>query len=283
MNNEKKLWLCEQYAHKAWTLSLALAQEAARAGTHGKGFVVVASEARILAENLFEYCANKRFNGGDADFSSIAGFALMLKFLATNSAIETYRVAETSMEFNVPKSMSVFAEEMRRLAVDINELAGNTRWDKPFTIPEMAKPSGSNASGQFFKYTISGFSLLENLKNVVEIMYCRRIDIEGKKTNQRGHEFPVINCYKHFNIPYENSGSEYQTVLIVSPDGNPFGDKYAIPIDELDVSAIFYSHFGTSVPVKLENVFAEYTRECWDAVGGGQFVFVDWIKLLSVV
>ena len=168
--------------------------------------------------------------------------------------------------------------------MDINDIAGETKWDKPFTIPEMAKPSGSNAVGRFFKYTIGGFTLIENLNNIAEIMFnCHRNDIEKKTINLRGHEIPVINCYQHFGLQYENNESEYQTLLLVCPDGNAFSTKYAVVIDELDISAIFFSRNGTSVPVKPDHVFADYTRECWDAVGGDQFVFVDWMKVLDMV
>jgi len=54
---------------------------------------------------------------------------------------------------------------------------------------------------------------------------------------------------------------------------------YAIPIDDLDINTIFGSKIGCAVPPKENNVFAKYSRECWDAVGGGQLVFLDWAKL----
>ncbi len=50
MINDQKIWLLERYAHKAWTVSLVMAQEAARAGDAGRGFAVVADEVRKLAE-----------------------------------------------------------------------------------------------------------------------------------------------------------------------------------------------------------------------------------------
>jgi hypothetical protein len=117
MENEKKVWLIEQYAQKAWTVSLTLSQEAARAGAHGKGYAVVAHEARILADKLYEYVENIRFGGGDeAMFKGIKDFAVMFKLLSVNALIEILHKVDVSMEFNIPKSMAVFAEELRRIA-----------------------------------------------------------------------------------------------------------------------------------------------------------------------
>jgi len=283
MNNEKKLWLCEQYAQKAWTLSLVLAQEAARAGGHGKGYAVIASEARILADKLFEYAASVRFDRDGMDFNGIADFAVMLKFLSTNAAFEIMRVAEVNMEFNIPKSMSVFAEELRRLADAINELAEKSVWDKPFTIPEMANPSGSSAIGRFFKYSICGYAFIENVNLIKEVCYPRRTDIEGKTFFLRGKEMPVINYYQRFELPYSSYDAEHQTVMIICPDCNPHGDNYAVPIDDLDIAAIFNSRNGTAVQPQQNHIFAEYARECWDAVGGDQLIFIDWKNFIDVL
>ena len=279
MSNEKKLWLCEQYAHKAWTISLVLAQEAARAGAPGKGYAVVASEARHLAEKLFEYTASKRFDNNGLDFAGIADFAVVLKLLATNSTIEINRVAETNTEYNVPNSMLVFADEMLRLASDINELAGERVWDKPFTIPELKNPSGSNAVTRFFKYSIGGFPLVENLGNICELLYASRSDIEKESFCPRGHETSVLNFFKRFDLPYEKSFfKDHQLVMIVLPEGNVYGDKIAVPIDEIDLNAIFSSRYGVAVPAKADHIFTEYARECWETVGDGQLVFIDWVK-----
>ena len=278
MNNEKKIWLCEQYAQKAWTLSLVLSQEAARAGEHGKGYAVVASEARTLADKLFEYAASVRFDRNGSDFKGIADFAVMLKFLATNAAFENMRVAENHMEFNIPKSMSVFAEEMRRLAIAINELAEKSAWNKPFTMPEMAKPSGSSTVGRFFKYSICGHALIENVNLISDVCYPRRADLEGKTFSLRGHKIPVINFYQRFNLSYSGDNADHQTVMIICPDGNPHSENYAVPIDDLDIAAIFISRSGTAVQPQKSHMFAEYARECWDAVGGDQLIFIDWQK-----
>ena len=94
---------------------------------------------------------------------------------------------------------------------------------------------------------------------------------------------PVINCYQRFELPYSGYDAERQTVMIICPDGNPHGDNYAVPIDDLDIAAIFNSRNGTAVQPQQDHIFANYARECWDAVGGDQLIFVDWTKFIDVL
>jgi len=283
MINEKKVWLIEQYAHKTWTVSLTLAQEAARAGQNGKGYAVVAHEARILADKLFEYTAKAKFDGDDENmFKGIVDFAIMMKFLSVNAALEIQRMVEISMDFNIPKSMAVFAEELRRIAIGLNELADKSVLQKPFAMPELAAPSESETVGSFFFYSICGYPLIENVKNINEICYPRKADTEGATFFLRGYKYPLINCYRRFDLPYTSYDADRQTVMLVCPDrkNNP-DEVYAIPIDDMDVNAIFYSRIGCAVPPKKGHALADYARECWDALGGEQFIFADWKKLVS--
>jgi len=68
-----------------------------------------------------------------------------------------------------------------------------------------------------------------------------------------------------------------------TPEGNAKGTEkvYGVPIDDLDVNAIFYSRVGRAVKPKENHAFANHVRECWDLVGGDQVVFVDWQSLAS--
>ncbi len=282
MKNEKKIWQMEQYAHKAWTVSLVLAQEAARAGQHGKGYAVVAHEARMLADKLFEYTEKARFEGDDEGrFKGIVDFAIMTKFLSVNAAIEIQHMAEICMDFNIPKSMSVFAEELRRIAIGLDGLADKSIWQKPFVIPEVASPS-QTAAGCFFLYSICGYPLIENILNIYEVCYARKSDTEGATFYLRGLKVPILNCYRRFDLPYTSYDADRQTVILLCPDRvNHPDQRYAVLIDELDVNALFNSMAGCAVPVEKGHAFADYARECWDAVGGDQLIFMDWQKLIS--
>jgi hypothetical protein len=285
MENEKKIWRIEQYAHKAWTVSLALAQEAARAGQYGKGYAVVAQEARIFADKLFEYTAKAKFDGADETmFKGIVDFAIEMKFLSVNAALEIHRMVEISMDFNIPKSMAVFADELRRIAVGLNELADKSMWQRPFTMPELASPSRSAARDFFFFYSICGYSLIENLKNIQELCYSRKTDIEGKIFSLRGIKMPVINCYRFFNLPYKRFDENWLTLMVINPKGQNYegpDEIYAVPIDDLDINAIVYTRIGCAVPPKRGHAFADHARECWDLIGGDQAVLADWKKFIS--
>jgi hypothetical protein len=285
MERDKKIWLIEQYAQKAWMVSLTLSQEAARAGQNGKGYAVVAHEARMLADRMYEYVAEVRFGSGSENtFKGIIKFAVMLKYLSVNAALEIMHMVDISMDFNIPKSMAVFAEELRRIAVALNELADNDLRKKPFVIPEFASPSEVAGTSSYFLYSIAGHPLIENTKNVIEIHTAFPGAItEGKPHPIRGKDIPIIDCYRLLDLPYTGS-EDSQTLMIVSPHGRKIGhadEIYAVPIDDLDVNAIFYSRAGRAVPPNDNHAFAGYSRECWDVIGGDQVVFVDWEKLVQ--
>jgi len=287
MKSEKKIWLIEQFAHKTWTVSLSLAQEAARAGQHGKGYAVIAQEARMLADKLFEYTAEVKFEGADdAMLKGIVDFVIELKILSVNAAIENQRVADISMDFNIPKSMAILTEELRKIASGLNELIGKSVWQKPFTMPELASPSGSEVRDCFFIYSISSYPLIENIKNVIEVCYLRKVDINENILFLRGHKIPIINCFRHFSLPCKSFNVDRQTVVMISPEEKNYDSGegiYVVPIDDLDINAIFYSRNGNAVRPKKGHAFFDFARECWDVLGGSQVIFADWKKLIKAM
>ena len=287
MTNEKKIWLCEQYAQKAWALSLNLAQEAARVGSFGCGYAIVASEARKLAENLFSYSEKMRFNkDDDSDFRKIVNFAFMMGLLSLNATIEIFHVSEADDRVN-SKSFAVCVEDLRRLALELNELGGEKLWQRPFVIPEIISPLKSTRKIDFFlKFSIGGNTLVENILNVKEIWFGSKAETSGKTWNLRGFEMPILDCAKHFNLEYSSLNQDMQTVMITNSDYRQYhgyrDGEHAVLIDDLDVNAIFQSKIGYAVPPKKDHVFAEYSRECWDAAGNDQFIFPDWPKLIRL-
>ena len=290
MTSEKKIWLCEQYAQKAWTLSLALAQEAARANQYGKGYAIVAEEARHIANKLFDYVAQVRFDGDDCEmFIGIIDAALQMRFLSTNAMLEILRINPVISDMTINKSMAVLAEDLRRLSVEVFALADARTEKKPYIWPEVLNPLKSTQKTDFFfRFSIGGIQLVENPIHIQEVCYSRKIDTDGETFSLRNRKMPVINFYKRFNLSCESYDAERQTVMIINPahenEQNYLGvidSVYAVPIDDLDEYAVFSSHIGYSVPTKADNAFAEITRECWDMIGGDQFMFIDWQKLIG--
>ena len=284
MDKNKKIWFIEQYAQKAWTVSLALAQEAARAGQYGRGYAVVAHEARVLADKMYAYVAEARFgNDDDNMFRGIIDLATMFKFASVNAALEILHMADISMDFNIPKSMSVFAEELRRLAISLNELTDDNLRKRPLTIPELASPSEAAGADNFFLYSICGHTLIENPKKILEIhLYPRKSLTEKMTYSIRGEEIPILDCCRLLKLPYTKA--DEQAIMIIDLNNKEMigpNHIYAVPIDDMDVNSIFYSKLGRSVLPKKEHAFADYSRECWDAAGGDQLIFVDWKKIIE--
>lgn len=277
--------MIEQYAHKVWTVSLVLTQEAARAGTHGKGYAVIAHEATTFADKLYEYAGKVKFDCADETiFKGIADFAFMMKFLAVNAALEIMHMVPISMDFNIPKSMSVFAEQLRRIAIELTKLSDKVAEQKPFVIPELASPSETSDTSFFFSFSIGSYPLIESTKNIKEICFRKKADIDGKTFSHRDLLIPVINCYKRLDLSYADVNTDGQTIMLINLEGASYGKEeglYAVPIDDMDVNAIFYSHPGRATLPQKGHAFIDYSRECWDIVGGDQVIFVDWKKIME--
>ena len=286
MSNDKKIWLCEQYAQKAWTLSLSFAQEAGRIGHFGRGYAVVADETRTLANKLFEYTCKAKFDNTSAnDFKGIVDFAFHIGLLSINATVEILRVNPMVTDMAINKSMAVLAEDLSNLALEINALTDAQVWRKPSVLPEIVSPLKSTYTIDFFfRFSIGGIPFVENTANIVEIHSGQPVD--GDTFNLRSMEIPTINCYQHFSLSHVGFNENEQTFMIIQPGGAGITsisaqDMYAVPIDDLDINTIFQSKIGCAVPPKDNHVFAKYSRECWDAVGGGQLIFIDWEKLIG--
>ncbi|MCL2169246.1 MAG: hypothetical protein FWB74_04380 [Defluviitaleaceae bacterium] len=284
MDKEKKIWYCELYAQRLYTICMGMLQEAARAGEHGRGYGAVALEARNMADRIVKYTELLRFESADDDkFKGIIDCAVQLNFLAINTAIQAHNMVKVNMDFNIPKSMAVFADELRKLTGAFNELSGGAVWNKPFVIPETAQPAKDSERETIFAFTIGGAPLCEILSLIREIVYVPVESVEGGTFSLRGDKMPLIDCYKKANLPAFKSNfpmpsGDYQPVLILE---NKEGKPFALPIDDLDFAAIFYTAKGTDVPVHPSHPLSKYARHAWDAVAGGQLVFLDLFSTSS--
>lgn len=295
MNKEKKIWLFEQYAQKMWTIAINLTQEAARmGGTAGRGFAIVAEECRHLSEKITAYVGTARFDGGkDENFKGITDAALQIKLLVANALLEHIRLKVSMGGNSDHRVISVCIEEIRALACSIENLLEEQhiaiperiarRTEKVLEarhiasppIPEIISPLKSTETYDYFlQYSIGGIPLIENAGIINTIEYPSKEAVGVEIFNLRGLDVPVIDLYKRFNL--KKDGSDRQTVLIIS-----HGDKkYLVPVDDLDERTLFLSKIGCNVPPRAGHIFADYTRECWDAVGGDQFLFLDWDKFI---
>ncbi|MCL2189723.1 MAG: hypothetical protein FWC16_12265 [Defluviitaleaceae bacterium] len=277
MKTEKKIWLIDRYAQKLWTLSTTLRQEAARAGEHGRGYAMVAHEARLVANTLEDLTARLLFDNGESDLADLAKLALQLKFLSVNAYLETIHGVKKSMEFNIPKSMAVFTDDLRTIANALEALTDNFARQAP--IPELAQPLKAESCENFLLFKIGDRWLIENMYNIAEVSYQYASASEAPSLTLRGVEIPIINVHKklhltapptRFNIAPE--GETWRPVIIFD-----LGEKNwrAIPIDDLTLG-LLYSPKGTPVTPDECHPFHAYIRECWELVGGERVVFVDW-------
>jgi len=278
MNKEKKIWLFEQYALKMWTLAINLTQEAARIGGNaGASMAVIAEECRHLSQKITAYVGEVRFHGGkDEEFKGIADAALQMNLLALNGNLESCRI-KLYAEQSDYRSLSVATEEIRALACQISSLCSEQK-HTPTIIPETIAPLKSIDKSDFFiQYSIGGIPFIESVGIVSNVEYPAKSAIDGDIFNLRGLDVRVIDLYKKFNL--QKDESDRQTVIILCLDKNNYKNEvYLVPVD--GVYGIVDLKIGYNVPPKAGHAFADYTRECWDAVGGDQFIFIDWDKFM---
>jgi len=277
MINEKKLYLCEQHTQRLYAIAVGMAQEAARAGNFGRGYAVVAHEALRAADNLQTSVVGAKFEGEiEQLLKQASAYAMELFYLSINAELEAIRICETDNTMSNNKAITVFIAELQKLAMALNELGEKRPWNQPSVLVEAANPIKSSAMRHnFFKFAVGGVVLVESALNVMEVLHRRSDDLAGDTIKIRGLEIPIINLHKCFGIA--PIGDVFAVIIVQSEK-----DKYvAIPADDLDVSTIFRSNIGLAVRPAAGHPLKDYARECWDAVGGGQMVFLDWVKLLA--
>jgi len=277
MTNEMKVHLCEQYAQRLWTASLGLAQEAGRAGRLGRGYAVIADEARNFANKAFNYSTKLKFEGNDDNiYEEIKKTAVQLSYLFINSSLEVLRVEDVSEISSHNKAVSVLIDDLRNLAFLFDELVTGVRRSNKYIVPEVVAPvKSSNRQDYFIKFNIGGVPLVENAANVMEIYgWSPSSAVTETTVKIRKEELTLLKLHTKHNLTPTLTSTGFQPMLRI------MGKKqFVVMIDDLDTDAVFQSKIGLATTPDAAHPFAEYSRECWDAVGGGQLVFLDWEKL----
>ncbi|MDR0859186.1 MAG: hypothetical protein LBN97_09160 [Oscillospiraceae bacterium] len=248
--------LLERNAHKLWALSEDLMLETARAGANGKGYAAVAWEVRRLANALF-----------DADTAQVKDIAGEMRLLSFNGMLEFVRVEHLSPGTN--KSITVCFNGIVSL---MNEIIGASTGSaiEASLLPEAAEPVRAvNTMSYLVPFSIGGVPLIESAERICEVFQIPAASLENKTVALRGVDYPLVK------LADVHSG-ERVTVFLVQE-----GSKYlAIPIDDSDLFVNAFAPIGRAVPPDTSHKFAEYAREAWNAVGGGQHIFIDWARFV---
>jgi hypothetical protein len=246
--------LIERYAHKLWALAANLSTEAARAGANGKGYAVINWDVRKLANALF-----------DADAEQANDIAREMRLLSFNGVLEIMRVEEKAPGTN--KAITVCIIDIIELMNEfIGALTGITV--QPSLLPAPSEPIQSiNVVSKLVPFSIGGIPLVESAEFVREVFQVSTKSLADGTLTLRGAEHPLVK------LADVNCG-ERVTVLLIQRGAK----LVAVPIDDSDLYVVNLAPIGRAVPPAPSHTFAEYARECWNAEGGGQFVFIDWAK-----
>lgn len=268
----KTNWKLERMAERVWLIASSMAMEASKYGMDGRGFAVVAEETRSTANKINEALEKSLFGQEEIDKKSLAVLGTELSYLALNAAIEANRGGQRG------KAMAVCAEDTRNLALELAELLGDGEQREDAPPPMASKPMTTVEQGVcLMQFMIDGYRLIENLSFIQEVV-TNTADQDAGHLSLRGMRIPVIDC---FSLLGKANVSPFY-VILRTPWAKA-NERYAIAVDELDVSAIFYSPVGVPVAPDPAMALAEHTRECWESTDGEPFRFMDWPRMVKQV
>jgi hypothetical protein len=251
-----------------WLLAAMAATQAAPMGSNGRGFAVIAEEARIITEKMNTVLDRTSFDGEELNKNMIIDLAFHLKLLALNAAIEAYQLDVAG------KQVAVCAEEIRVLACCITQLVDvqseeNARRE---ANPWPKNPLTSvNQSYCFLSFKIAGITVYENLDNIREVVSNYFAEKEGV-LQLRKRSYPVI-----YGSKSPGSDSKHLYWVILQTPWAAQDVTYAVAAE--DINAIYASPIGTSAAASDEMPLAKYVRECWDNKNGEPFYFMDWSQM----
>lgn len=272
------------YAERVWTLSTDLMLEAARLGRDGKGYAVVAHEARMFAEYLASL-AEKAAQAGSGDVEILTHMARNCGLLSMNLNLETIHVYETDAAcVSVSKAGAVLAEEIRILAADLTALLTGTRPDEPEFL-EVSNPLTSvMASNNFFRFSIGGRNFVENIAFIKEFCSDVPLDENGTALRLRGMTLPVVDARTQLGIAGYDSPSSERAYFVAETRYCAESRLFAARVDALGYghyAVINQTRIGTPEPLSPENAALQgYIRDCWNTTDGQQMLFIDWNMLL---
>ena len=284
MNTEQKLIAFETISWQMNMFAIHLTLDAAeKGGEAGKRMGIIAEEYRNLAEHFARYVNQARSDERKGEyFRGIVDIVIQMKILISNAYLVAY--SQNTTWANSPhRRLAVWIEEIKSLCEKVSWLAGENSSSRAYTYPEIIAPikSVETSEAYFFQYYIGGVQLIEHVGIISSLEYHA---VDNGAVNIRGQDIPVIDAYKRLNLADANKSTERRAVMTIYPNLNYPGlnkksELYAVLVDDLDIDAA-YLPIGYNAPLEAGHAFEGYTRECWDAVAGGQLVFVDWEKFI---
>ena len=262
----QKQWKIQHLAERMGNIAISAGAEAARRAAERQSMVrehgIVADELRMLAGRMMEMVEQNIFGKLDNGSFDTAMRDLLNRstFLALNAALVACKALEH-------KPMSLFAEEVRSISLELGALYGQAQQYRD--IPAVSKKSRVVNDIFFLFRAISGrYTWCENARFVNEILFYS----PGLIQNNR---LIVKNEWRDMDMPFIKLGdvTENAGVVIISNDRDS-GRRYAV-LAEVTVNVLANSHVGVCQPSASDIP----VRECWLASDGSEMIFPDWEKI----
>ncbi|MDR1689339.1 MAG: hypothetical protein LBS21_12105 [Clostridiales bacterium] len=267
----KTIWKLNIAAERLWNTASALASQAAKFEMYGTGFAVLAEETRRVSLQIGSYAEKVLFEQESENMKFIADMAKHLSLLSVNTAIEALANG------NSGKGAAIAAEEIGNISRDIIELSGAEQHAGCISHPFPKKPLTSLKENQaFLLFTAAGYSMVENLSFVNEFLLSADTS-DSTHIIHRNGKIRIIDCFALLGENCDNP-----SYAIIKTPWAKTDETYAVAVDTLSVSSIFYSPLGHPVSPAPDMLMREYVREYWDGEDGEVFRFMDWGKMAGM-
>lgn len=260
----------ERIADKTWIIASLIAIEASKWGTDGYGFAILAEETRSISLKLNSFSERDLLGHDPAEQKFLSDMATELSYLALNAAIEASHSGHRG------KAVAICAEDIRNLVNEFMEmLEDNQRWQHvPPPLSGNAMTSVDNRVC-FMQFSVDGYRMIENINFIQEVI-SNKLERHNMNITLRNSTIPVIDCFSLLG-----KKNDHPFYLILRTPWAKSNDRFAVAIDELSLSGLFYSPVGVPVSPTPDMPLREFVRECWESTDSQPFRFMDWPKMIS--